>query len=60
METRKRIFGEKSSEYAFSLNDLALIYEQRGNTETAEKYLLQALEIRMNLSGNKHRITLPR
>ncbi|NJO17987.1 MAG: tetratricopeptide repeat protein [Thioploca sp.] len=51
LEIRKTVLGENHSDYAISLNNLALLYKSMGNYTRAEPLYQQALEIRKTALG---------
>ncbi len=55
-EIRKEHLGEKHSDYATSLNNLAMMYRALGDYARAEPLYRQALEIRKEVLGDKHPI----
>lgn len=54
LEVRKNKSGEKSPDYAASLNSLGELYMQKGKYDTAALLLRQSLTIRKQVLGNEH------
>jgi CHAT domain-containing protein len=54
LEIRRRALGENHPDYATSLNNLALLYEDIGDYTRAEPLLKQAMEIRRKTLGENH------
>jgi CHAT domain-containing protein/Flp pilus assembly protein TadD len=54
VEKRREILGEKNSDYATSLNDLAMLYGAAGEYAKAEPLFQRALAIRKEVLGEKH------
>ena len=58
LEIRKRVLGENHTDYAISLNNLAVLYEDMGQYEKAEPaQLAKALEIGSGYRAKSHPIT---
>jgi tetratricopeptide (TPR) repeat protein len=51
---RKKVLGEAHRQYAESLNNLAYLYQSRGDYVKAEPLYRQALEIRKKVLGEAH------
>ncbi len=54
LEIRKELLGEKHSDYAVSLSNLALLYDNLGDYAKAEPLFQQVLSIRQVVFGEKH------
>ena len=54
MEIRKQSLGEKHPDYATSLNNLAMLYQDMGDYVKAEPLFQKALEIYKQTLGEKH------
>jgi len=54
LEVRRRILGEEHADCADSLNNLALLWEQKGDYEKALPLLQQALSVRKKTLGETH------
>jgi tetratricopeptide (TPR) repeat protein/CHAT domain-containing protein len=51
---REKVPGKEHPDYAWSLNNLGLLYKDLGNYEKAEPFLLEAKEIRNRVLGKEH------
>jgi tetratricopeptide (TPR) repeat protein len=54
LEQSKKIFGNRSNEYATFLNNLAFLYDSQGRYGEAEPLYKDALEIKLKLLGKEH------
>jgi CHAT domain-containing protein/tetratricopeptide (TPR) repeat protein len=54
LKIRKKVLGENNPDYANTLGNLALFYQETGNYEKAEPVYIQALEIRRKTLGEEH------
>jgi len=53
LDMRRRIFGERHTDVAHSMDHLALLYEKTGEYEKAERLNRQALSLRRALHGDE-------
>ena len=52
-EISKVVLGTENTEYAVSLNNLAILYYSSGDYEKAEQFYLESLEIKRRILGEK-------
>src|SRR5690606_16202252 len=54
MKMRLKLFGQINSEYASSLNNLALLYSKMGNLKDAENHYLEAIKIMSKIPNSQY------
>ena len=54
IKIQKQVLGIKNPDYAASLNNLALLYQNMGNYSAAESIYLESISIKKEVLGKKH------
>jgi CHAT domain-containing protein len=58
VQTNKEVLGEKHTDYAQALNNLAIFYQSTGNYTATEPLLAEALKIYREALGDKNKMTI--